>query len=77
MKALIILKRRMKLNRAVDCGVSLIEVYIPKLFVEVEELENYHKASKGKYTIGLGQEKMSVVSEAEDCVSMAMTGSLL
>lgn len=63
------------MNKAVNCGVSLIEVYIPKLFVDVEDLENYHRASKGKYTIGLGQQKMSVVSEAEDCVSMAMTGT--
>ena len=66
----------MKLNKAFNCGISLIEVYIPKLFVDIEDLESHHKASKGKYTIGLGQHRMSVVSEAEDSVSMAMTGSI-
>ena len=65
----------MKMNKAVDCGISVIEVYIPKLCVEVQELELFDRASKGKYTVGLGQEKMGVVSEAEDTVSMAMTGS--
>lgn len=64
----------MRLNKAQNCGISLIEVYIPKMYVETEDLEQHHKASKGKYTLGLGQKKMSVVSEAEDVVSMAMTG---
>lgn len=66
----------MKLNTAQNCGISRIEVYIPKLFVEIDELEQHHGASKGKYTVGLGQKKMSIVSEAEDSVSMALTGSL-
>lgn len=65
----------MRKNKASNVGISLIEVYIPKVAVDIEELETHHKASKGKYTVGLGQKKMSFVSEAEDPVSMALTGT--
>jgi len=63
----------MKKNKASNVGISLIEVYIPQPKVDIEELERHHGASKGKYTKGLGQETMSLVTEAEDSVSMALT----
>lgn len=42
-----------------------------------EALEAYDGASKGKYTIGLGQDCMAFCTELEDVVSMrsAMIGS--
>ncbi len=36
-------------------------------------LEEFDGIQEGKYTIGLGQQRMTVPSAAEDCVSMAMT----
>jgi hydroxymethylglutaryl-CoA synthase len=65
----------MQRSLARNVGISAIEVYIPKLYVEIEELEAHHRAGKGKYTIGLGQKRMSVVTESEDSVSMGLTGN--
>lgn len=64
----------MQRNLARNAGITAIEVYIPKLYVEIEELEAHHRAGKGKYTVGLGQKRMSIVSESEDSVSMGLTG---
>lgn len=38
-----------------------------------EELETFDKVGKGKYTIGLGQQKMSFCDETEDVNSFALT----
>lgn len=66
----------MQRNLARNAGITAIEVYIPKLYVDIEELETHHRAGKGKYTIGLGQKRMSIVTESEDSVSMGLTGSI-
>lgn len=54
-------------------GIIAIEVYFPRLYVDQEELEVHHGVSKGKYTIGLGQQKMSFASDREDVNTIAMT----
>ena len=54
-------------------GIIGLELYIPKLYVDMEELEQYDKVSKNKYTLGLGQLKMSIVEPLEDSASMALT----
>ncbi|TYJ03292.1 hypothetical protein E1A91_A12G017900v1 [Gossypium mustelinum] len=42
--------------------------------VETEEaLEAHDGASKGKYTIGLGQDCMAFCTEVEDVISMSLT----
>lgn len=42
--------------------------------ISEEDLEVFDGASKGKYTIGLGQEYMAVTDDREDINSIALTG---
>lgn len=50
-----------------------MSVYIPRTAVSQSQLEAYDNASKGKYTLGLGQLHMSFVTDREDVVSLALT----
>lgn len=54
-------------------GIIDIQLYIPKNYVDLIDLEEFDKTGKGKYTIGLGQEKMSFVSDREDINSICLT----
>ena len=64
----------MKLNQnSKNVGILKIEVYFPKTYVDQSNLEKFDNVAKGKYTIGLGQNKMAVVSEAEDSTTMSLT----
>lgn len=54
-------------------GIVAMSCYYPKLYVDQEELECYDKVSTGKYTIGLGQRKLSFTNDREDVCSLAMT----
>ena len=35
-------------------GILWLELYIPKLYIDQNEYEDYYKISKGKITKGLG-----------------------
>ncbi len=56
-----------------DLGIIAMEIYFPSTYVQQEDLEKYYRASKGKFTIGLGQEKMAFCMDNEDINSMALT----
>lgn len=56
-----------------DVGILAIDVYFPPTCVLQEALEAHDGASKGKYTIGLGQDCMAFCTEIEDVISMSMT----
>ncbi|KAK9143568.1 hypothetical protein Syun_012968 [Stephania yunnanensis] len=56
-----------------DVGVLAMEVYFPPTCVQQEALEAHDGASKGKYTIGFGQDCMAFCSEVEDVISMGLT----
>ncbi|EFR02243.1 hydroxymethylglutaryl-CoA synthase [Nannizzia gypsea CBS 118893] len=58
---------------AQDVGIKAIEIYFPSRYVAQSELETYLGASSGKYTIGLGQTKMSFCDDREDTYSLALT----
>ena len=60
-------------SRPSNVGILGMEVYFPQLYVDQEDLEAFDKAGKGKYTIGLGQAKMSFVNDREDVNSISMT----
>ncbi|EGC29353.1 hypothetical protein DICPUDRAFT_159071 [Dictyostelium purpureum] len=62
-----------KNERPVDIGILAMDMYFPKNYVNQTDLEIYDKVSKGKYTIGLGQNNMAFSGDREDIVSMAMT----
>lgn len=56
-----------------DVGILEIEIYFPNQYVEQSELEEHDNVSKGKYTIGLGQQKMAFCNDREDIHSLCLT----
>nr|AEC13715.1 hydroxymethylglutaryl-CoA synthase [Catharanthus roseus] len=56
-----------------NVGILAMEIYFPPTCIKQEILEAYDGASKGKYTIGLGQDCMGFCTEVEDVISMSMT----
>eukprot|EP00753_Platysulcus_tardus_P005848 PLAT13725.3.p2 GENE.PLAT13725.3~~PLAT13725.3.p2 ORF type:complete len:477 (-),score=235.54 PLAT13725.3:123-1529(-) len=49
-----------------NVGILAAEIYFPHTYVSQDELEDFDGASKGKYTIGLGQERMAFCDDRED-----------
>ncbi|CAH1164653.1 unnamed protein product [Phaedon cochleariae] len=56
-----------------DVGILAIELIVPSVYVDQTELEAYDGVSAGKYTIGLGQQKMGFCSNREDINSLCLT----
>jgi hydroxymethylglutaryl-CoA synthase len=56
-----------------DVGILAMDIYFPPTCVLQEELETHDGVSKGKYTIGLGQDSMAFCTEVEDVISMSLT----
>ena len=56
-----------------NVGILAIEVYTPSTFIEQSDLEDHSGVSKGKYTLGLGQEGLGICGDAEDVNSLALT----
>jgi hydroxymethylglutaryl-CoA synthase len=56
-----------------DVGILGIELVFPSLFVDQTELEAFDGVSAGKYTIGLGQERMGFCTDREDINSLCLT----
>ncbi|KAK0708161.1 hydroxymethylglutaryl-coenzyme A synthase C terminal-domain-containing protein [Lasiosphaeris hirsuta] len=59
--------------RPQNIGIKAIEIYFPSQYVEQTELEKFDGVSTGKYTIGLGQTKMSFCDDREDIYSFSLT----
>ena len=49
-----------------DVGIIGLEIYFPSQYVDQAELEAFDGVPAGKYTIGLGQDKMGFCSDRED-----------
>ncbi|KAJ4349803.1 3-hydroxy-3-methylglutaryl coenzyme A synthase [Didymosphaeria variabile] len=60
-------------SRPSNIGIKAIELYFPSQCVDQAELEKFDGVSQGKYTIGLGQTKMSFCDDREDMYSLALT----
>uniref|UniRef100_A0A5B6Z694 Hydroxymethylglutaryl-CoA synthase n=1 Tax=Davidia involucrata TaxID=16924 RepID=A0A5B6Z694_DAVIN len=56
-----------------NVGILAMEIYFPPTCIQQEVLEAHDGASKGKYTIGLGQDCMAFCTEVEDVISMSLT----
>ncbi|KAF9173009.1 Hydroxymethylglutaryl-CoA synthase, cytoplasmic [Mortierella sp. AD010] len=56
-----------------NVGIHALEFYFPSKFVDQTELEQFDGVSAGKYTIGLGQNKMAVCDDREDINSISLT----
>ncbi|KAK2724415.1 hydroxymethylglutaryl-CoA synthase 1-like [Artemia franciscana] len=55
-----------------NVGIVALDIYLPNTYVDQVELEEFDGASKGKYTIGLGQTKMGFSSDREDIQSICL-----
>lgn len=62
-----------QIGRPDHVGILALELYIPSSYVSQADLELNDCVSKGKYTIGLAQEKMAFCSDREDAVSLCLT----
>ncbi|KAH6678298.1 hydroxymethylglutaryl-coenzyme A synthase C terminal-domain-containing protein [Halenospora varia] len=62
-------------TRPQNIGIKAIEIYFPSQCVDQSELEKFDGVSAGKYTIGLGQTKMSFCDDREDIYSFALTAA--
>ncbi|ODH12679.1 hydroxymethylglutaryl-CoA synthase [Paracoccidioides brasiliensis] len=60
-------------SRPQNIGIKAIEIYFPSQCVDQAELEKFDGVGQGKYTIGLGQTKMSFCDDREDIYSMSLT----
>ncbi|KAI9824800.1 MAG: 3-hydroxy-3-methylglutaryl coenzyme A synthase [Thelocarpon impressellum] len=60
-------------SRPQNVGIKAIEIYFPSQCVDQGQLERFDGVSQGKYTIGLGQTKMSFCDDREDIYSFALT----
>ncbi|KAF9052320.1 hydroxymethylglutaryl-CoA synthase [Hymenopellis radicata] len=58
--------------RPKDVGVLAVEAYFPLRCISEAALEEFDGVSKGKYTIGLGQEYMAWPDDREDINSFAL-----
>ena len=61
------------MSRPSNIGILSYEVYLPSTYISQSDFESFNKESKGKYSIGLGQQEMSVVGDREDINSIAAT----
>ena len=52
-------------SRPQNIGIKAIDLYFPSQCVAQSELEKFDGVSEGKYTIGLGQTKMSFCDDRE------------
>ena len=60
-------------HRPNSVGILAVELYIPSLYVDQSSLEKYDQVSQGKYTIGLGQQRLAICSDHEDICSLCLT----
>ncbi|VEN58557.1 unnamed protein product [Callosobruchus maculatus] len=56
-----------------NVGILAMELIFPSQYVDQTELEAFDGVSAGKYTIGLGQQKMGFCSDREDVCSLCLT----
>ncbi|ERF73012.1 hypothetical protein EPUS_07106 [Endocarpon pusillum Z07020] len=52
-------------SRPQNIGIKAIEIYFPSQCVDQSDLERFDGVAAGKYTIGLGQTKMSFCDDRE------------
>ncbi|KAG0743585.1 hypothetical protein G6F57_011328 [Rhizopus arrhizus] len=60
-------------NYPQNVGILAMEMYFPQRCVNQPEMESFDGVSAGKYTIGLGQEKMAFIDDREDIQSICLT----
>ena len=56
----------------IDAGICAMSYYAPGLCSSARDVELFH-GSPGRYTVGRGQDRITMVADDEDTVSMAMS----
>lgn len=56
-----------------NVGIIAMQIYFPNTYVDQTDLEKYNEVSKGKYTLGLGQNRMAFCTDREDINSISLT----
>ncbi|XP_050296610.1 hydroxymethylglutaryl-CoA synthase 1 [Anthonomus grandis grandis] len=56
-----------------DVGIIALEIIFPSQYVDQTELEQFDGVSAGKYTVGLGQQRMGFCNDREDINSLCLT----
>eukprot|EP00475_Leptophrys_vorax_P030191 TRINITY_DN4505_c0_g1_i1.p1 TRINITY_DN4505_c0_g1~~TRINITY_DN4505_c0_g1_i1.p1 ORF type:complete len:495 (-),score=139.04 TRINITY_DN4505_c0_g1_i1:108-1514(-) len=56
-----------------NVGILAMDIYFPRTYVNQTRLEEFSKVSAGKFTIGLGQDNLSFVTDREDIYSLCLT----
>ncbi|ORX91964.1 hydroxymethylglutaryl-CoA synthase [Basidiobolus meristosporus CBS 931.73] len=56
-----------------NVGIKAMEIYFPKKYVEQADMEQFDGVSAGKYTLGLGQNKLGFCDDREDIHSISLT----
>jgi hydroxymethylglutaryl-CoA synthase len=56
-------------------GIDAINFYTPQVYLDLAELAGVRQVSVEKYTVGIGQEKMSLIDPFEDVITMAAEAS--
>lgn len=59
--------------RPSNIGILAAELYLPRAFVSLAALEQWEGVSKGKYTLGLGQDRMAVPDLCEDVNALCLS----
>jgi len=60
----------------IKVGIEKIGIYIPNQFIDLKTLAEYRGVDPNKWTKGIGQETMSVLSKDQDIVSMGANACL-
>jgi hydroxymethylglutaryl-CoA synthase len=60
----------------IEVGVSDIAIYVPPYYLPHDELAAAHGVPKEKYGIGLGNQRMAIIPDWEDVVTMAANAAL-
>jgi len=53
-------------------GIDKIGYYVPRYYMDMTSLAKERNQDVNKYKVGIGQHKMSIISPAEDIVTMAL-----
>lgn len=62
-----------KREKCENVGIVAMEIFFPPHYVNQSDLEKHDGVSTGKYTIGLGQQRMAVPTEADDVNSICLS----
>ncbi len=55
----------------IQVGIDKLNAYIPSYYIDIKDLAVARNVDPDKYTIGIGQDEMAILSSKEDIITMA------